>query len=703
MKPHDADWPPLREELELLPGPPLVDGQPTWTLHDPVRNLFFQIDWASFEILSRWHFGTEAQILADVHEHTTLQLTEADIASLTNFLKQNQLLMVFPGSAATLGKTLKERKGSRAKWLLHNYLFFRVPLVRPDKWLGRWANHLDFFYSRQFAQLTFLVAMLGFVSVYREWEVFSATLVDLISWQGMAAYGLTLIVVKTLHEMGHGFTAKRYGCRVPTMGVAFLVLWPVAYTDTNDVWKLTRRDQRLKVAAAGIATELLIAVWATFAWALLPEGLPKSIAFLLATTTWVSTLIINASPFMRFDGYFLLSDYLEMPNLHSRAFALARWHLRERLYDLGEPVPECFSKRKTIALILFAWATWIYRLVLFIGIAVLVYQFFIKAVGIFLFLVEIVWFIFMPLWSEVKVWVEKKDRILVSRRTRRTAWLGVGLIALFVLPWPTPVITSGILQPQQQWVIYAPEQAVLKALPVGNGTTVLAGDNLLSFDSPHLENRTAQTEARRQRLSWQSAAAGFDPETRKDWQILNEQLVTVEAEGTTIEADATRYTQIAPYPGKVRDIDPDIRVGDWVAHRELIGRLVPDSLKHVITYVDDEAVHRIREGDRAVFIADGASGPIARLKVVRIDRDAARILREPELATIFGGHVLVRERQESLYPERSIYRVLLAVESEDISDQHSWRGQVSIAASWEAPCTRFLRAAGTVLFREFGF
>jgi putative peptide zinc metalloprotease protein len=81
----------------------------------------------------------------------------------------------------------------------------------------------------------------------------------------------------------------------------------------------------------------MIAAWALLAWVWLPEGAPKSMAFLLATTTWVSTLAINASPFMRFDGYFLLSDFLQMPNLHSRAFALARWDIREKLFKLGEP------------------------------------------------------------------------------------------------------------------------------------------------------------------------------------------------------------------------------------------------------------------------------------------------------------------------------------------------------------------------------
>src|SRR5690606_2711789 len=110
-------------------------------------------------------------------------------------------------------------------------------------------------------------------------------------------------------------------------------------------------------------------------------------------------------------GYFLLADFLQLPNLHARAFALARWHLREALFNLGESPPEQLSKRMQSGLILFAWATWIYRLFLFIGIALLVYHFFIKAMGIFLFAVEIAWFVLVPVWRETKEWGARWPRI----------------------------------------------------------------------------------------------------------------------------------------------------------------------------------------------------------------------------------------------------------------------------------------------------
>ena len=281
--------------------------------------------------------------------------------------------------------------------------------------------YAKWFASKTFGVLTIGAMVLGFTQVARRWDVFSASLVDNFNFEGLLAYAVALIVVKLLHELGHAFTAKYYGCRVPAMGVAFLVMWPVAYTDTNESWRLTDRFQRLRVASAGIATELIIAIWSTLAWGVLPEGSLQSTAFVLATTSWIATLAINASPFMRFDGYFILMDALDMPNLHGRSFDLARWKLREWLFGLNDEPPEYFSQTKQAALIAFAWAVWIYRLILFLGIAVLVYHFFIKLVGIFLFLVEIVWFVAKPLWSELVVWRQLWPRIQQQSKMRQSA------------------------------------------------------------------------------------------------------------------------------------------------------------------------------------------------------------------------------------------------------------------------------------------
>lgn len=696
--------PPLREELSLLPGPALADGQPSHTLHDPVRNVFFQIDWPTFEVLRRWHLGHPGTIAAAVSHQTTLQLDAGDVEAVAGFFRDNQLLQPAAGSASEMAARLQTRRGSLWQQLLHNYLFFRIPLVRPDAWLTRWAPSLDLLYSRGFLLLTLAALGWGWVEVYRQWDGFAATLVDTLSWSGLASYGITLAFAKLLHELGHAFTAKRLGCRVPTMGVAFLVLWPVAYTDTNEVWKLTDRRQRLAVASAGVLVELAIAAWATLAWALLPDGTARSMAFLLATTTWVSTLAINLSPFMRFDGYFLLSDGLGLPNLHARAFALARWDLRERLFGLGDAPPESFTPARRRGLILFAYATWMYRLVVFLGIAFLVYSFFIKAVGLLLFAVEIAWFVLLPVWRELKAWRDEWPRLRHRVRTWRSALLAAGLVTLAFVPWPTRPSASALLRPSAQFVVYAPDSAQVSEVTVSEGQRVQAGALLARLTSPDLASRLAAANARLERLRWQASAGGFDREQRAQWQSVQEELSAAEAALAALQADAARYEPVAPFAGVVRDVSPELAAGLWLGHREPIARLVADDALAVHAYLDEDDVSRIAVGNTARFHADAAGGPVVKLVVTGIDADASRTLAEPELATLFGGSVLARERHGQFYPERPVYRVSFkAVDAPPSATQHAWRGTVVVDGQWAAPGWRYVRNAMALVRREAGF
>jgi putative peptide zinc metalloprotease protein len=695
----------LREELALHPGPSLADGQPSWTLHDPVRNQFFRIDWLTFAILSRWPLNDAHAITERIAAETTLQPDLDDIEAVIYFLAENQLIQ--PGaqsSAADFAARFKKMRGSWGHWLLHHYLFFRVPLVKPDRWLTRLVDKVAVFYTPAFFRLTLVVLLVGLIMVYRDWGRFSATLVDMFTWAGLAGYAFTLIGVKVLHELGHAFTAKRYGCRVPVMGIAFLVLWPVAYTDTNEVWKLADRRQRLAVAAAGVTTELIIAVWATLAWALLPEGLPKAVAFMLATTTWVVTVALNSSPFMRFDGYFLLSDWLEMPNLHSRAFALARWHLRERLFDLGEPPPERFPPKRERGLILFAYGTWIYRLVLFLGIAVLVYHFFVKAVGILLFVVEIGWFILLPLWSEIKAWRERWELVRMRPRAKRTMILASLVVAFMVIPWPTRISSSGILRPAEIYPVYAPEGAQVTAVHGQEGNLVPAGQPMIQLASPELELRWRKATARLEGVRWQAVAAGIDARQRQNLQILQEELATAQAEMNSVQTTIEKYAPRAPFDGQLRDLDPDLKPGVWVGRGERLAVLVQTGKWRIETYLDEEALRHIKVGDGARFYTDGMEGPFLPLTVVTVDRDATRVLTNGMLAAQFGGSVITREKQGQLIPERAVYRVTLAT-SDDPGKLagHSWRGTVVIRGAWEAPGLSFLRAALALLWREAGF
>lgn len=696
--------PKLRQELALFPGPPLQDGQPTWTVQDPTRNQFIRLDWVSFEILSRWSLDDAQAIVDSVNSNTTLQIDLQDIETVQQFLASNQLLQLSgPEMASKYAEQKAQRWANPMKKLLHSYLFFRVPLVRPDRMLERLMPIVKHFYTAWFVKLTIAVAVVGFVQVYRQWDQFVSTFMNLLSWEGIISIGLAIIAVKIVHEFGHAFTAKRYGCRVPAMGVAFLVLFPMAYTDTNEAWKLAGRNQRLAVASAGIVTELVIAVWATLAWALLPEGSPKAIAFLFATTTWVATLAINASPFLRFDGYFLLSDWLDLPNLHARSFALARWKLREILFNLGEPAPEYFPPRRQRGLIVFAWLTWLYRLVVFIGIAVLVYHFFVKALGIILFIVEVLWFILLPVLSELKEWAKRWPVI----RQKRRGWLSMSYLLVFVLllcvPWPTPIRASALLRPANEFTLYAPYAGQLVVVPE-EGSTVEAGTQPIRIASLDLHGRWQETNAKVQRLRWQLSAANLDAEQRSGLKVVQQELVAAQSERQAVEDEMGQQQLVVPFGGELRDLDPDLKAGGWVSPRQKLAIVTSEGRMLVETYLDEETVRRVNVGDQAYFYADTPEIERMALTVRTIDQDATRVLSKPMLSSVHGGTVMTREQEGQHVPESAVFRVVLEViEPTPGLMRHSLRGRAVIEGSWVSPAQVLLNRALALIRREAGF
>ena len=266
------------------------------------------------------------------------------MAALAAFLRRNFLVdRSEPGAARMLLDAKAGSKTHWASWLLHRYLFFRVPLVKPQRFLSIVEPLLAPVYSPIGRGVLLVLVLAGIYLVGRQWDAFVATFAAFGTWEGKAMLVAAILVSKILHELGHAVTLHRHGGRVPTMGVAFLVLFPVLYTDTSDCWRLRGRDARLAVGAGGILAELSLAAIALFLWSFAPEGAMRAALFVLAGTVWIGTLAINLNPFLRFDGYYLLSDWLDVANLQDRAFALARWRMREFLFGLGLPAPEAFS------------------------------------------------------------------------------------------------------------------------------------------------------------------------------------------------------------------------------------------------------------------------------------------------------------------------------------------------------------------------
>ena len=291
---YDTALPELRSELQFKPGIRELDGSKSWLVFDPLRHEYFQLDGKNYQMLKRWGAGTAGDLINQLDEGL---ISLDDIETLLRFLWTNHLTVLPPnGDINFYLERQKAKKKNPVKRALHGYLFIRVPLVRPHAFLRKTEPLTRLFFSRIWWFFIAFAAITGLFLTSRQWDQFTHTFSYYFSAQGFFYFAVALVFVKCLHELGHGYAATRYGCKVKTMGVALLVLFPVLFTDTTDTWKLTSKKKRLIISAAGVAVEISLAAIATLMWAFLEDGPLRSTAFFVATTSWVMSCLLYTSP-----------------------------------------------------------------------------------------------------------------------------------------------------------------------------------------------------------------------------------------------------------------------------------------------------------------------------------------------------------------------------------------------------------------------
>lgn len=697
--------PALRQNLQVLPGSPDEDGSPRWLLFDVVCNRYFTISRTTLELIRHWEPGAGIDRLVSRLAEQGVAVAPEEVSALLDFLAANDLIEA--RTAEDSDRVYRQYQATRKvwwRWLLHNYLFFRIPLFRPDAWLNRWTPRLSWLFSDRAHYLVLSLGLLGAVLVLRDWDRFTSTFLHFFSIEGLVWYGLALAVVKSAHELGHAFVAKRQGCRVASIGVAFLVMFPVLYTDTTDAWRLRSRRSRLRIVTAGVRTELYIAMLATFAWNVLPDGPLRSAAFFLATTSWVASLLVNISPFLRFDGYYAMSDMLGVENLQQRAFALGRWQMRRWLFGLDDPVPEPLPRQRARLLIAYAWATWVYRLVLFLGIALLVYHFFFKVLGIFLFAVEILWFVALPVWRELVQWRQRRGDFQLTTM-RRLWWLSAGLLLLWsLLPLRTDTHVPAVLMAGQVQTLFAPEAAFVDSVEAREGERVAAGSTMLRLKSPALEK--AREEAI-QELNLARLHLGRVASSAADKAALGVtegQVSRLEQRLAGIEERIGRLTVKAPFAGVVGNMER-LHAGRWVNPAMPLVTVMDATSMRVGGLVAESSLDSLESGQKGGFLSDQGDGERLTVVLDQIDLGASHLLPYPELASVHGGRIAVRTGQDSrLTPEGAHYHVSFLVS--DASSGHVALRESGVVVvegkrrSWL--WTQFKRVAA-ILVRESGF
>ena len=696
--------PALRCDLQLSPAAAALDGSPQWTLADPLRGRYFKLGSAALRLLRHWTLGDGQRVLAAANAEPGTPLDEAQLEELLRFLRGHDLIAAADAEQrASYASKASAQRQSLWKRTLHQYLFFRIPLWRPDAFLDRTWPWLERHGPRLLRIGLPLVLGLGLFLVARDWQRFLATFPHLFSLGGALAFGTALVFAKLCHEFGHAYMAKRAGCRVQSMGLAFMVLFPLFYTDVSDAWRVTERRSRLLIGAGGMLAELLLAAIALLAWSLLPDGPWRTAAFMLASATWLTTLAVNLNPFLRFDGYFLLSDLWRVENLQERAFALCRWRLREALFGYGEPMPEPWSPALYRRLLTWGYSAWLWRAALFFAIALLVYHLFFKLLGVFLMLLELAWFIGLPIWREMKQWWQQREQAQPVRALLVGGAL-LGLLAVLLVPWRSTVDVPAMLEASRVSALHAPLAARLKQLHASNGQTVRSGDLLLELESPDLDSRQLIVRSEIAILQLQLRRQAGRSETVADSGILEQNLAEAVAEYRGLAAQRERLQLRAAHDGVVRDLSTDLAAGRWLAPQQPLLRVIAQQAR-LRGYLAEESLWRIDVGAQGLFIASADPWlPSVPVQLAEVDVTGSAYLDQPALASDQGGPIAVsRDEQQRPAPEQGQYGVSLVPQDELQAPRQPQVGVVVLQGRAESILGAIWRRVAALGVRESGF
>jgi putative peptide zinc metalloprotease protein len=697
----------LREDLQLLPGSTAEDGSPSWLLYDVLRNKYFSLGKTAFQLLSHWIGGKDLENFMIAMKKKGLQIEQHEAEELINFLSNNSLII--HSNRHDIGLLMKENESQNKNWfinLIHNYLFFRIPLVKPDQWLKKTLPIARFFSSKSIRYVIYFLGILGVFSVIQQWEDFIQTFLYFFSWKGLFFYGLSLFAIKALHELGHAYTAKNYGCHVPSMGLAMLVFFPFLYTDTTNAWKLRNHKDRLNIDLSGVLIEIHLALIATFLWAVLPDGTLKSIMFFIATTGWIASLIINISPFMKFDGYYVLSDWLKAENLQPRSFALAKWKLRKWLFDFKDEPPEILEKFRQNIFIIYAALTWIYRLFLFIGIAFLIYHFAFKVLGIFLFIVEMIWFVALPIFKEILVWYKMRSKIQLTIKFFRTILLLSALGFIFFYPWQSNIKLPAIYSAENFITLFPTQESRVTNIYVQEGQQLKKDEVLLELNSTKINFQISQNQNKIQIIQHQLNNVIGSEEYLKKSLTLKSELVKLENSLNNLNQKKETLVIKAPFNSELTAM-PDIHAGQWVNKLTPLATLVDKSHHIIHAFISEKDLYLFNIEQEAHFLNSKFTNKNIRVNIVDIsDSPEDDFSSYAMLTSIYHGPIAVREINKNgiiLKSEDAYYKITLKPSSPVSYLDVITPGVILLETKRFSSIERFYKYIWAIIIRESNF
>ncbi len=434
---------------------------------------------------------------------------QTEIIQLLAHLHQANLIQSdLPPDSRQLFERVRKFRQAQVRNTIASVLYLRIPLWDPDRFLVRTLGIARLIFSRMGAAIWGLVLLAALKVAIDHSSQLVHRGQDVLAPENIALLYGAFFVTKLLHEFGHAYACRVFGGEVHNMGIMLLVFSPVPYVDVTSAWAQRQRSKRMWVGAAGMYVELFIASLAVFVWAHTGAGVLNSIAYNVMFVASVSTLLFNLNPLLRFDGYYILSDLMDAPNLHVRSRAqLTNWS-EKWLFGVENPPQPAATTNESIFLGLFGIASGIYRFVVFSLIILFVAD---KFFGIGLIAAVVGGFslFILPLFQYVRYLAQEprleRHRVRAVSVTVAVVAAVLGFVSFF--PWPYYTYAPGMLQTPVSTRVVALTDGYVEEFAVESGRPVHAGDLLVRMASPELKLKISAAEARvRQTRSMENAS-----------------------------------------------------------------------------------------------------------------------------------------------------------------------------------------------------
>ncbi len=624
-------------------------GERWIVLENPFSNQYFRLRPAAYEFVVRLQSDrTVEQVWQECLERfpDAAPSQEAAIQLLAQLYFANLLQYDLATDSAQLFERYKKRRQRELGFGIMNIMFMRFPLLDPDRFLVRTLPVIGKLISPFGAILWLLVVGAGLQCVVANFSDLRAQGEGILAPGNLALLYLGMIAVKTLHEFGHAYFCRRFGGEVHVIGVMLMIFTPMPYVDATSSWSFRERWKRVLVGLAGMITEIFFAAIAAFVWSRTGPGVIHSLAYNVMFVASVSTVLFNINPLMRFDGYYVLSDLLEIPNLNQRA-SLQLQHWAERwLFGVKNVISPAGSRREAAWLGVFGITSGIYRVIVFSGILLVVADRFL-IIGMVMAAFCLASWAVAPVirFSRYLAASPRLDRVR-SRAVGVTAALTAVLILLLtVIPFPYSFRAPGIVKAVQRTEIVNETAGQFETLLAPSGSYVKKGQPLLQLINPELDLEITNARAHLDEVNARLLQA-MDQDSANT-QPLTRLLDSVTDELAKLSADEGHLTVRALHDGLW--IAPDVTdfKGGWLPRGTNLGLLAdPAAFEFDATVTEDDARSLFGKSlHRASVRLVGQSADKLTVTHWRVIPGGQSILPSPSLGWAGGGDIPVAVEQ----------------------------------------------------------